>query len=140
MKTPNRHMVGWQIAIQKFGGNMTIVHKSQNIDENADGFIRWELTNTFENSAHIPPNAETKILIEGINIADVGAEFFEEVGDSYKKDSDCHFITSIFNKDCKAKALANSFANLCKESYDNGRFHLFDGILYQRSKHKCVMV
>ncbi|MBW0500703.1 hypothetical protein O181_040418 [Austropuccinia psidii MF-1] len=27
-----------------------------------------------------------------------------------------------------------------KTSYENGRFHLFDGILYHRSKHTCVMV
>ncbi|MBW0522407.1 hypothetical protein O181_062122 [Austropuccinia psidii MF-1] len=37
MKTPNRHMLRWQIAIQEYRGNMTIVHKSGNIHKNADG-------------------------------------------------------------------------------------------------------
>ncbi|MBW0485308.1 hypothetical protein O181_025023 [Austropuccinia psidii MF-1] len=27
MKTPNRHMLRWQLAIQEYGGNMTIFHK-----------------------------------------------------------------------------------------------------------------
>lgn len=27
MKTPNRHMLRWQIAIQEYRGNMTIIHK-----------------------------------------------------------------------------------------------------------------
>ncbi|MBW0537280.1 hypothetical protein O181_076995 [Austropuccinia psidii MF-1] len=31
MKTPNRNMSRWQIAIQEYRGNMTIVHKSGNI-------------------------------------------------------------------------------------------------------------
>ncbi|MBW0552563.1 hypothetical protein O181_092278 [Austropuccinia psidii MF-1] len=40
MKTPNRHMLRWQIAIQEYRGNMTKVHKSGNIHENADGLSR----------------------------------------------------------------------------------------------------
>ncbi|MBW0555711.1 hypothetical protein O181_095426 [Austropuccinia psidii MF-1] len=31
MKAPNRHMLRWQIAIQEYRGNMTIVHKAGNI-------------------------------------------------------------------------------------------------------------
>ncbi|MBW0550480.1 hypothetical protein O181_090195 [Austropuccinia psidii MF-1] len=31
MKTPNRHMLRWQIAIQEYRANMTIVHKAGNI-------------------------------------------------------------------------------------------------------------
>ncbi|MBW0554090.1 hypothetical protein O181_093805 [Austropuccinia psidii MF-1] len=37
MKTPNRHMLRWQIAIQKYRGNMTIFDKDGNIHMNADG-------------------------------------------------------------------------------------------------------
>ncbi|MBW0549117.1 hypothetical protein O181_088832, partial [Austropuccinia psidii MF-1] len=37
MKTPNSHMLRWQIAIQEYRGNMTIVHKDGNIHKNADG-------------------------------------------------------------------------------------------------------
>ncbi|MBW0564496.1 hypothetical protein O181_104211 [Austropuccinia psidii MF-1] len=31
MKTPNRHMLRWQISIQEHRGNMTIAHKDGNI-------------------------------------------------------------------------------------------------------------
>ncbi|MBW0549217.1 hypothetical protein O181_088932 [Austropuccinia psidii MF-1] len=37
IKKPNRHILIWQIAIQEYRGNMTIVHKDGNIHKNADG-------------------------------------------------------------------------------------------------------
>ncbi|MBW0524968.1 hypothetical protein O181_064683 [Austropuccinia psidii MF-1] len=36
MKTPNRHMLGWQIANQEYRRNMTIAHKSGNIHKNVE--------------------------------------------------------------------------------------------------------
>ncbi|MBW0528031.1 hypothetical protein O181_067746 [Austropuccinia psidii MF-1] len=86
MKTPNRHMLRWQIAIQDYRGNMTIVHKSGNIQKNASGLSRWELPNTPNNPAYVPTNAEPHIAIEEINITDLGTEFFAEVRESYKQD------------------------------------------------------
>ncbi|MBW0509474.1 hypothetical protein O181_049189 [Austropuccinia psidii MF-1] len=76
MKTPNRHMLRWQIAIQEYRGNMTIVHKSGNIHKNADGLSRWALPNTPDNPAYVPTGADTQIPVEGINITDVGTELF----------------------------------------------------------------
>ncbi|MBW0522017.1 hypothetical protein O181_061732 [Austropuccinia psidii MF-1] len=43
MKTPNRNMLRWQIAIQEYRGHMTIVHKAENIHKNSYGLSRWEL-------------------------------------------------------------------------------------------------
>ncbi|MBW0509681.1 hypothetical protein O181_049396 [Austropuccinia psidii MF-1] len=119
---------------------MTIVHKSGNIHKNADALSRWALPNTPENPAYVPIGAELQITIKGINITDVGTEFFEEVRDSYKLDKNFHILTSLLDKDCKDAALANSLDDIWKKSYENGRLHLFDGILYHRSKHTCVMV
>ncbi|MBW0556446.1 hypothetical protein O181_096161 [Austropuccinia psidii MF-1] len=59
MKTPNRHMLRWQIAIQEYGGNMTIVHKAGNIHKNADGLSRWALANTPDNPAYVPFGSRT---------------------------------------------------------------------------------
>ncbi|MBW0555674.1 hypothetical protein O181_095389 [Austropuccinia psidii MF-1] len=70
----------------------------------------------------------------------MGTELFEEVRESYKKDNSCHILTAILDKVFKDSALANSLDDMWKTSYDNGRFHLSDGILYHRSNHKCVMV
>ncbi|MBW0525247.1 hypothetical protein O181_064962 [Austropuccinia psidii MF-1] len=58
MKTPNRHMLRWQIAIQEYRGNMTIVHKLGNINKNADGLSWWELANTPDNPAYVPLETE----------------------------------------------------------------------------------
>ncbi|MBW0565978.1 hypothetical protein O181_105693 [Austropuccinia psidii MF-1] len=57
MKTPNRHMLRWQIAIQEYIGNMTIVHKAGNIHKNADGLSRWSLANTPGKPAYVPLEA-----------------------------------------------------------------------------------
>ncbi|MBW0536395.1 hypothetical protein O181_076110 [Austropuccinia psidii MF-1] len=119
---------------------MTIVHKSGNINMNSDVLSRWELPNKPDNPAYVPTNAEPQIPIEGISITDVGTEFFEEVRESYKQDNNCHILTDLLDKDCKDAALANSLDDIWKTSYENGRFHLFDAILYHRSKNKCVMV
>ncbi|MBW0542534.1 hypothetical protein O181_082249 [Austropuccinia psidii MF-1] len=78
MKTPNRHMLRWQIAIQEYRENMTIVHKAGNIHNGSDGLSRWELPNKPENPAYVPESPEPQIAIEGINITDVGTDLFEE--------------------------------------------------------------
>ncbi|MBW0580395.1 hypothetical protein O181_120110 [Austropuccinia psidii MF-1] len=72
MKTPNRHMLRWKIAIQEYRGNMTIVHKAGKIHKKADGLSRWELANTPDNPAYVLLEAEPQIPIEGINITDIG--------------------------------------------------------------------
>ncbi|MBW0577193.1 hypothetical protein O181_116908 [Austropuccinia psidii MF-1] len=133
-------MLRWQIAIQEYRGNMTIVHKAGNIHKNADGLSRWALPNTPENPAYVPTGSKPQIPIEGIKITDVGTEFFEEVRDIYKLDKICHILNSLLDKDFKDAALANSLDDIWNTSYDNGRFYLFDGILYHRCKHTCVMV
>ncbi|MBW0553289.1 hypothetical protein O181_093004 [Austropuccinia psidii MF-1] len=78
MKTPNIHMVRWQIAIQEYRGSMTMVHKAGNIHKSADGLRRWALTNTPDNPDYLPLEPEAQITIEGIKITDVGTEFFAE--------------------------------------------------------------
>ncbi|MBW0575287.1 hypothetical protein O181_115002, partial [Austropuccinia psidii MF-1] len=78
METPNRHMLRWQIAIREYRGNMTIVHKAGNIHKNANGLSRLASANTPDNTAFVPLEAEPQIPIEGINITDIGTEFFEE--------------------------------------------------------------
>ncbi|MBW0554896.1 hypothetical protein O181_094611 [Austropuccinia psidii MF-1] len=91
-------------------------------------------------SSHVPTGEEPKIPIEGINITYVWTECFEEVRDSYKLDKNCHILNSLLDKDFKDADLANSLDDIWKTSHDNGRFHLFYGILYHRYKHTCVMV
>ncbi|MBW0524592.1 hypothetical protein O181_064307 [Austropuccinia psidii MF-1] len=57
MKTYNRHMLRWQIAIQECRGNMTIVHKDGNVHKNAYGLSRWPLPNDIDDTAYVPEEA-----------------------------------------------------------------------------------
>ncbi|MBW0482772.1 hypothetical protein O181_022487 [Austropuccinia psidii MF-1] len=54
MKTPNRHMLRWKIAIQEYRGNMIIVNKDGNIHKNSDRLSRWPLPNNIDNPASAP--------------------------------------------------------------------------------------
>ena len=138
MKTPNRHMLRWQIAIQEYRGNMTITHKEGAKHKNADGLSRWFLPNDPTNPAWVP-EGEDELPIMGISITDLSEEFFNEIKQSYKKDKNCTLLTQILKKDVKDNDLINSLDELWKKSYQEGRFHLFDDIIYHRSKHTCVM-
>ncbi|MBW0564784.1 hypothetical protein O181_104499 [Austropuccinia psidii MF-1] len=77
--------------------------------------------------------------IEGINITDIGTECFEEVRESYKQDKNCHILTSLLDKYGKDKSLVNALDEDWKNSYSEGRFNFFDGIIYQRTKPSCLM-
>ncbi|MBW0581876.1 hypothetical protein O181_121591 [Austropuccinia psidii MF-1] len=84
MKIPNKPMLRWQIAIQEYGGNITIIHEAGNTLNNADGLKRWQLPNTPDFPAYVPENLEPQIPIEVINITYLGTEFSEEVTEIYK--------------------------------------------------------
>ncbi|MBW0515449.1 hypothetical protein O181_055164 [Austropuccinia psidii MF-1] len=118
---------------------MTIVHKAGNIHKNVYVLSRWELANSLDNPAYVPLEAEPHIPIEVINITHIGTEFFKEVRESYKQDKSCHILTSLLVKDCQDTSLVNSLDETWKTSYSEGRFHLFDGIIYHIAKHSCVM-
>ncbi|MBW0556019.1 hypothetical protein O181_095734 [Austropuccinia psidii MF-1] len=132
-------MLRWQVAIQEYRRNMTIIQKAGKIHKNADGLSRWAVANTPDNTAYVPLEAEPQIPIEGINITDIGTEFFEEVRESYKQDKNCHILTSLLDKDCKEQSLVSALDEVCKISYSEGIFHFFDGIIHHRTKDSCVM-
>ncbi|MBW0520309.1 hypothetical protein O181_060024 [Austropuccinia psidii MF-1] len=89
MKTPNIHMLRWQISIKEFRGNMTIAHKHGNIHKDEDGLSRWALANTPEDSAWVPQEGHH---IEGICVTDRGTIFFNQFKQSYKMDKNCHIL------------------------------------------------
>ncbi|MBW0573166.1 hypothetical protein O181_112881 [Austropuccinia psidii MF-1] len=78
---------------------MTIVQESGNICKNSDGLSRWVLANTPDNPDYVPLEAEPQIPIEGINITDIGTEFFEEFKESYTQQKNCHILTTLLDKD-----------------------------------------
>ncbi|MBW0483542.1 hypothetical protein O181_023257 [Austropuccinia psidii MF-1] len=52
MKTTNKHMLRWQIAIQEYRGNITIIYKEGKSHTNADGLSRWPLDNVKSNPVY----------------------------------------------------------------------------------------
>ncbi|MBW0556000.1 hypothetical protein O181_095715 [Austropuccinia psidii MF-1] len=120
METPNRHMGRWQIAIQEYRGNMTIVHRDGNINKNADGLSRWPLPNNIDNPAYVPEDSSPQIPIEGISVTDLNTTFFEEVRNSYTQDKNFSILCQLLNKDCKDNSLMHALDEIWKKSYDEG--------------------
>ncbi|MBW0487513.1 hypothetical protein O181_027228 [Austropuccinia psidii MF-1] len=139
MKTPNRHMLRWQIAIQEYRGNVTIVHKDGNIHKIADGLSRWPLPNCMDDPAYVPEEVTPQIPIEGISVTYLNTTFFEEVRNSYTHDKNCRILCQLLTKDCKGNSLIHALDEIWRKSYDEGRFHLLDGIIYHRTKNTCFM-
>ncbi|MBW0494901.1 hypothetical protein O181_034616 [Austropuccinia psidii MF-1] len=67
MKTTNRQMLGWKIAIREYRGNMTIIYKEGNSHTNADDLSRWPVDNVKRNPAY-DPEVSTKIPIHFMQI------------------------------------------------------------------------
>ncbi|MBW0581378.1 hypothetical protein O181_121093 [Austropuccinia psidii MF-1] len=139
MKTPNRHMLRWKTAIKEYKGNMNIFHKDGNIHKSADGLSRWPLPNNIDDPAYVPEEASPQIIIEGISVTDLNTTYFEEVSHSYTQDKNCSVLCLLLKKDCKDNSLIHALDEVWKKSYDEGRFHLLDGIIYHRTKETCVM-
>ncbi|MBW0549059.1 hypothetical protein O181_088774 [Austropuccinia psidii MF-1] len=108
MKTPNRHILRWQIATQEYRGNMTIFHKDGNIHNSAYGLSRCPLPNNIDDPAYVTEEASPKIPIEGISLIDLNTTFLEEVRNSYTQDKDCSILCQLLTKEFKDNSLINS--------------------------------
>ncbi|MBW0490427.1 hypothetical protein O181_030142 [Austropuccinia psidii MF-1] len=139
MNTPKRHILRWQIAIKEYRGNMTIVHNNGNIHKNEYGLRRWPLLINIDNPAYVPEEASPQIPIEGISVTDLNTTFFEEVRKIYTQDRNFSNLCQVLTKDCKENSLIHALDEIWKISYDEGKFHLLDGIIYHRTNHTCVM-
>ncbi|MBW0526415.1 hypothetical protein O181_066130 [Austropuccinia psidii MF-1] len=133
MKTPNRNILRWKISIKEDRGNFTIAHKSGNINKNFDCLSRWSLANTPKNTAWVP---QEENHIEGICVKDIGTELFNQVKESFKMENNLHILCQLLIKCFKDSSLSSRLDKFWKKSYDGGRFHILDGILYHRTKHK----
>ncbi|MBW0493145.1 hypothetical protein O181_032860 [Austropuccinia psidii MF-1] len=67
MKTTNRHILRWKIAIQEYRGNITIIYKEGKSHNNTDGLSRCPLDNVKSNPAY-DPEVAAKIPIHFMEI------------------------------------------------------------------------
>ncbi|MBW0463163.1 hypothetical protein O181_002878 [Austropuccinia psidii MF-1] len=108
MKTPKRHILRWQIAIQELRGNMTIVNKDGNIHKIADGLSGWPLPNTIDNPDYVPEEVSPQIPIEGISFANLDTTFFEEIRKSYTQDKHFCILFQLLKKDSRDNFLIHA--------------------------------
>ncbi|MBW0495225.1 hypothetical protein O181_034940 [Austropuccinia psidii MF-1] len=60
-------MLMWQVDIEEYGGNMTIIYKEGKSHTNAVGFTRWPLDNVKSNPDYAP-EVEAKVPIHFMEI------------------------------------------------------------------------
>ncbi|MBW0535578.1 hypothetical protein O181_075293 [Austropuccinia psidii MF-1] len=132
-------MLGWKISIPDYRGNMTIVHKDRNIHKNAYGLSRWPSQNEIENNFYVAEEASPKVPIKGRSFTDLNTTVFEEVRNSYTQDMDCGILCQLLTKDSQYSTLIQTLDKTRKKSYDQGRFHLLDGIIYHGTKQIYVI-
>ena len=73
MKTPNRHMFRWQLAIQEYRGRMKISHRAGKLHQNADLLSRFPLPNDIDNPGGVEDVGIIEVL--GLYVVDVASEF-----------------------------------------------------------------
>ncbi|MBW0503048.1 hypothetical protein O181_042763 [Austropuccinia psidii MF-1] len=132
-------MLRWQTVIQEYRGNMTIGHKDRNIPKDSDGLSRFPLKNDIDNPAYVTEESSPQIPIEEISVTDLNTTFFEEVRNSYTQDTNCSILFQLLTKESKENSLIHALDEIWKKLYDEGIFHLNDGIIYCRTKHTCII-
>ncbi|MBW0588929.1 hypothetical protein O181_128644 [Austropuccinia psidii MF-1] len=136
MKTTNRHMLRWQIAIQEYRGNMTIIYKEGKSHTNSDGLSRWSLDNVKRNPAY-DPEVAAKIPIHFMEIDRTRnfrlSEWAPESGtpDSGNTDSE---ETETPTLGISSSELHNELFSAVLNSYSK---HKQCGILLQLLQQKC---
>ncbi|MBW0535837.1 hypothetical protein O181_075552 [Austropuccinia psidii MF-1] len=123
MKTTNRHMLWWQIAIQVYRGNMTIIYEEGKSHTNADGLSRWPLDNVKSNPAY-DPEVAAKILIHFMEIdRRMNFRFFEwEPG-----------ICTLYSGNIDSEGTESPILGISSSELQN---EFFGAVLKSYAKHK----
>ena len=141
MKTPDRHIFRWQLAIQEYRGRMKISHRAGKIHQNADLLSRYPLPNDDNNTGRV----EDVDIIEvfGLHVVDLASEFYKEVIGTYQK---CKNLRTLFKILSDENNVENPTYSLSldkeyKPLYDKGHFILEDDLLYYRrnGSHRLVI-
>jgi hypothetical protein len=140
LKSPSRHMLRWMMAIQEYKPFMTITHRPGKFHNNADGLSRMALPNDSDNPAWEPEEMERDIPVMGISLCELSDEFFEEVKDSYEKNSNTTKLVRILSIQKTDLSLITTLEQPWKDGYDQGKITLESGLLYFREKHSAVLI
>ncbi|MBW0498781.1 hypothetical protein O181_038496 [Austropuccinia psidii MF-1] len=148
-------MLRWQIAMQDYRRNMTIIYKEGKTHTNADGLSRWPLDNVKSNPAYDPEGA-AKIPIHFMEIDRKKnfrfSEWAPESGtfDSGNTDSEgteTHILgissselhNEFFIAVLKSPDLESQLEAPCLRFYKDYKFFLVYGLLYPREEHTSAL-
>ncbi|MBW0546756.1 hypothetical protein O181_086471 [Austropuccinia psidii MF-1] len=133
MNTTNRHMLRWQIAIQEYRGNMTIIYKEGKSHTNADGLSRWPLDNVKSNPAY-DPEVAAKIPINFMEI-DRRRNFSVSEWAPGSGTLDIQLLQQQY----RSPELESQLEEPWLRAYNDKNFFLGDGLLYHREKHTSAL-
>ena len=139
-KTPTRHMLRWQMAIQEYMSSMTISHRPGNTHSNADALSTMALPNEPGNPVWEPKDCNQEIPIMGITMCDFSDGFRSRIEESYQQTLDKVRILRFLTQDEKDASLISSFDEEWEEELLKEKFSLISGLLYHREKHTLVIL
>ncbi|MBW0581870.1 hypothetical protein O181_121585 [Austropuccinia psidii MF-1] len=146
MKTTNRHMLRWQIAIQEYRGNISIIYKEGKIPIH---FMEIDRMKNFRCSEWAPGSGtpdsgntdceETETPILGISSSKLKNEFFSAVLKSYAKQKQCGTLLQLLQQKYRSPELESQLQEPRLRAYKDNKFFLVDGLLYHIEKHTSAL-
>ncbi|MBW0494346.1 hypothetical protein O181_034061 [Austropuccinia psidii MF-1] len=123
MKTTNRRMLRWQIAIEEYRGNMRIIYKEE--------------SGTLDSGNTDSEGTETPIL--GIHSSGLHNELFSAVLKSYAKHKQCGILLQLLQQRYRSPELESQLEEPWLRAYNDNKFLLIDGLLYHREKQTSAL-
>ncbi|MBW0537293.1 hypothetical protein O181_077008 [Austropuccinia psidii MF-1] len=153
MKTTNRHMLRWKLAIQEYRGNMNIIYKEaydpevaakipihfMEIDRRKNfRFSEWApQSGTLDSGNTDSEGTETPIL--GISSSELQNEFFNAVLKSYAKHKQCGTLLQLLQQKYRSSELKPKLEEPWLRAYKDKKFFLVDDLIYHREKHTSAL-
>ncbi|MBW0534408.1 hypothetical protein O181_074123 [Austropuccinia psidii MF-1] len=132
MKTTNRQILRWKIAIHKYRGNIPIIYKEGKIHTNEDGlsfrFSEWAPgSGTLDSRNTESEGTETPIL--GISSSELHNEFVSAVLESYAKHKWYGILLKLLQQKYRRKKLESHLEETCLRPYKDNNFFLVGRLL-----------
>lgn len=156
LKTPNRHMLRWQLALQEHWGRMKIIHRAGVAHANADGLSRMPLPNDESNPAsdltgdsapYIHPlewagfTDATESVVSALSFVALPDQFYERLQASYSEDINFKAIyVALAEPDVPREDLLTKVDTKLRNDFNRGRFFLLDKLLYRREGVASALV
>ncbi|MBW0531360.1 hypothetical protein O181_071075 [Austropuccinia psidii MF-1] len=121
MKTTNRHMLRWQIAIQEYRGNMKIIYKEGKSHPSADD--HWITSKATQLMT-------LKFQPRPLSIA---------VLKSYAKHQQCSILLQLLQQKYRSSELESQLEEPWLRAYKDNKFFLIHGLLYHREKYTSAL-